>query len=234
MGPRMREELLAFVSERGTLLEPDAVEFLLVQRDPIAELDGFLRSCPETPFVVTLDDIRQTKNGHRIIEIEDELERIAVLLPAESAVAQEPVVSDEVLGVVGTVNAKGLVIAASLVRPDLPTAKPFPGTPGHARVAFMSDIHVGSRTFLDEKWSKVSDWLGGADEVARSIRYLVVSGDVGDGIGVYPRQDEELTIDDIYGQYEALARMIRALPDRLALVKVPGKHHPVRATQPAT
>ncbi|TLZ81072.1 MAG: hypothetical protein E6K05_07075, partial [Methanobacteriota archaeon] len=54
----MREELLAFVSERGTLLEPDAVEFLLVQRDPIAELDGFLRSCPETPFVVTLDDIR--------------------------------------------------------------------------------------------------------------------------------------------------------------------------------
>src|SRR5437660_10201251 len=58
MGPRMREELLAFVSERGTLLEPDAVEFLLVQRDPIAELDGFLRSCPETPFVVTLEDIR--------------------------------------------------------------------------------------------------------------------------------------------------------------------------------
>src|SRR5439155_24262645 len=58
MGPRMREELLAFVSERGTLLEPDAVEFLLVQPDPIAELDGFLRSCPETPFVVTLEDIR--------------------------------------------------------------------------------------------------------------------------------------------------------------------------------
>src|SRR5439155_748228 len=232
MGPRMREELLAFVSERGTLLEPDAVEFLLVQRDPIAELDGFLRSCPETPFVVSLEDIRTTKNGHRIIEIEDELERIAVLLPAESAVAQEPVVSDEVLGVVGTVNAKGLVIAAALVRPDLPTAKPFPGTPGHARVAFMSDIHVGSRTFLEEKWSKVSEWLGGADEVARSIRYLVVSGDVVDGIGVYPRQDEELTIDDIYGQYEALARMIAALPDRLAVVMLPGNHDAFRPAEP--
>src|SRR2546430_16945964 len=60
MGPRMREELLAFVSERGTLLEPDAVDFLLVQRDPIAELDGFLRSCPETPFVVTLEAIRHS------------------------------------------------------------------------------------------------------------------------------------------------------------------------------
>src|SRR2546430_2612301 len=332
MGRRMREELLAFVSERGTLLEPDAIEFLLVQRDPIAELDGFLRSCPETPFVVTLEDIRHageiaqqalrprtpldlrpvavvatpsasfrrvgekaadghpdvrilrditgrstcegtledftryfrhrfqvlrgmlrqrrelagaqdiakarrstrevriigmvadirtTKNGHRIIEIEDELERIAVLLPAESAVAQESVVSDE-----------GLGVAASLVRPDLPTAKPFAGTPGHARVAFMSDIHVGSRTFLEEEWSKVSKWLGGADEVARSIRYLVVSGDVVDGIGVYPRQDEELTIDDIYGQYEALARMIGALPDRLAVVMLPGNHDAVRPAEP--
>jgi len=329
----MREELLAFVSERGTLLEPDAVDFLLVQRDPIAELDGFLRSCPETPFVVTLEDIRHsgeiarqalrsrspvdprpvavvasvaasfrrlgdkavegqpdvrilrditghstcegtledftryfrhrfqvlrgmlrhrrelagaqdigkarrstrevrligivadirtTKNGHRILELEDETERIPVLLPSNSPVAQEPVVSDEVLGVVGTVNGKGLLIAASLVRPDLPTTKPFPTVPGHARVAFMSDIHVGSRTFLTEKWSKVSDWLGSADEVARSIRYLVVSGDVVDGIGVYPRQDEELTIDDIYGQYEALARMIGALPDRLAVVMLPG------------
>ena len=54
----MREELLAFVSERGTLLEPDAIEFLLSRRDPIAEVEGFLRSCPVTPFVVTLQDIR--------------------------------------------------------------------------------------------------------------------------------------------------------------------------------
>src|SRR6059036_3730927 len=334
----MREELLAFVSNRGTLLEPDAIEFLLTQGDPVERLEAFLGSCLETPFVVTLDDvmrageiarkaaaqistraaaappagladafipasfrrlgekaadrdpdvrilrditghstcegtladftryfrhrfqvlrnllrsrrelagaqdiakarrstrevriigmvadIRTTKNGHRIIEIEDELERIAV--------AQESVVSDEVLGVVGTVNAKGLVIAASLVRPDLPTAKPFPGTPGHARVAFMSDIHVGSRTFLEEKWSKVSEWLGGADEVARSIRYLVVTGDVVDGIGVYPRQDEELTIDDIYGQYEALARMIADLPDRITVVMLPGNHDAVRPAEP--
>jgi DNA polymerase II small subunit len=96
----------------------------------------------------------------------------------------------------------------------------------------MSDIHVGSRTFLEQKWSKVSDWLGGADEVAQSIRYLVVSGDVVDGIGVYPRQDEELTIDDIYGQYEALARMIGALPDRLAVVMLPGNHDAVRPAEP--
>jgi len=96
----------------------------------------------------------------------------------------------------------------------------------------MSDIHVGSRTFLEDKWSKVSAWLGGADEIAGSIRYLVVSGDVVDGIGVYPRQDEELAIDDIYGQYEALARMVADLPDRISVIMLPGNHDAVRPAEP--
>lgn len=139
---------------------------------------------------------------------------------------------DEVVGVVGTVNDRGLVIAQSLVRPDLPTTKAFHGTDTHVRAAFMSDIHVGSRTFLEDKWAKVTAWLAGEDEIARTVRYLVVSGDVVDGIGVYPRQDEELAIDDIYGQYEALARMIAALPDRLKVIMLPGNHDAVRPAEP--
>jgi DNA polymerase II small subunit len=340
----MREELLAFVSRRGTLLEPDAVDFLLTQNNPVACLEAFLDTCPEAPFVLTLRDvqragdigrnaaalvavrpapeplpatpslnasfrrvgegaadrepdvrilrditgrstcegtladftryfrhrfhvlrnmmrtrrelggaqdiakarrstrevgivgmvadIRTTKNGHRIFELEDDADQIAVLLPADSALAAEAVVMDEVIGVVGTVNDHGLLIAKSIVRPDIPTSKPFRGTHDHVRAAFMSDIHVGSRTFLEDKWSKVSGWLAGEDEVARSIRYLVVIGDVVDGIGVYPRQDEELAIEDIYGQYEALARMIAALPDRLAVIMLPGNHDAVRPAEP--
>jgi DNA polymerase II small subunit len=339
----MREELLAFVSRHGTLLEPAAIEFLLSQRDPIAKVEGFLDSCTETPFLVRLEDIvaaaeigraaggrpsrpeihpptsapampasfrrqgdrasdddpdvrilrditgrstcegtledftryfrhrfavlggmlrrrrelagsqdiskarrstrevrmigmvadvRTTKNGHRILELEDDSDRVPVLLPADSSLAAEAVVQDEVIGVVGTVNGKGLVIATSLVRPDIPSPKAFGGANGHARVAFLSDVHVGSRTFLEDRWSKMSAWLGGSDDTARSIRYLVVSGDVVDGIGVYPRQDEELAIDDIYGQYEALARMIAALPDRLRVILLPGNHDAVRPAEP--
>jgi DNA polymerase II small subunit len=339
----MREELLSFVSRRGTLLEPDAIEFLLSRDDPIREVEDFLRSCPEAPFVVTLQDITQagrigrvaanrvrgpepppaasapavpasfrregdraadddpdirilrditgrstcegtledftryfrhrfavlaallrrrrelagaqeiakarrstrevrliglvadvrtTKNGHRILDLEDESDRIPVLLPADSALAAEPVVPDEALGIVGTVNGKGLVIATALLRPEAPVRTGFSATTGRGRVAFLSDIHIGSRTFLEEKWFKLSAWLGGADEVARSIRYIVVSGDVVDGIGVYPRQDEELAIDDIYGQYEALARMIGALPDRLRVILLPGNHDAVRPAEP--
>ncbi len=341
----MREELLAFVSERGTLLEPEAVEYLLAQRDPMVPLERFFSSRHDVPFVVTLQDVMQavgvarkaaahlrvppaglpvhvpatvapasfrretekasdhapdvrilrditgrstcegtledftryfrhrfvtlgrmlrsrrelggaqeiakarrsthevrfigmvadvrtTKNGHRILELEDEADRISALLLADSPLASETVVSDEVLGIVGTVNDRGLVIAQSLVRPDIPVVRPFHGTSEHLRAAFVSDIHVGSNTFLDEKWAKLTAWMASEDEVARSLRYLVVSGDVVDGIGVYPRQDEELAIDDIYEQYEDLARKMAELPDHVTVVMIPGNHDAVRPAEP--
>lgn len=348
----MREELLAFVSRRGTLLEPAAIDFLLSQTDPIAPVDRFLAACGEVPFVVTLHDVvqaaevgriaavrtrmplaasappapgpvlvapslpaaasfrrqgepaadhapdirilrditgrstcegtledftryfrnrfstisrmlrgrrefggaqdiararrstrevrfigmvadvRSTKNGHRILELEDETDRISVLVLADSPSASETFVVDEVVGIVGKVNERGLVIAESVVRPDVPGTKAFRGIGEHVRAAFLSDVHVGSNTFLDEKWTKFTAWMGSDDEVARSLRYLVVSGDVVDGIGVYPRQDEELAIDDIYAQYEALAKMMAALPDHVSVVMIPGNHDAVRPAEP--
>ncbi|OGS60003.1 MAG: hypothetical protein A3K59_05215 [Euryarchaeota archaeon RBG_19FT_COMBO_69_17] len=342
----MREALLAFVSQKGTLLEPEAVDYLLSHQDPLGRLERLFATIRPAPLVVTLRDVltaegiarsaaahvgaplrarpqapgssapvaasfrrtsadaadhapdikvlrditgqstcegtiedftryfrhrfqtlgsmlrsrrelagaldiakakrstrevrivgmvsevRTTKNGHRILDIEDEVDRASVLLPADSPLASEVVVSDEVLGVVGTVNDRGLLIAQSLVRPDIPVSRAFRGTSDHIRAAFMSDIHVGSRTFLEDKWSKFLTWVQDGDEVARSVRYLVVSGDVVDGIGVYPRQDEELAIDDIYGQYEALARHLQELPDHVTVLLIPGNHDAVRPAEP--
>ena len=348
----MREELLSFVSKRGTLLEPAAIDFLLAQRDPLAALEDYLSSLREVPFVVTLEDIRKaeriartaarraeapasialggsraapsleislavpasfrrqgdraedhapdveilrditgrstcegtlgdfaryfrhrfqtlsrmlrhrrelagvqdiskarrstreiriigmisdirpTKNGHRVLELEDETDRVSVLIPHDSPMISEALVTDEVVGVVGKSNSRDLIIAEQLLRPDIPSPRPFQGADDHVRVAFVSDIHVGSTTFLDDKWAKFASWIASGDEVARSVRYLVVSGDVVDGIGVYPHQDEELRIDDIYGQYEALASMVSALPDRLTIVMIPGNHDAVRPAEP--
>src|SRR5207245_10049505 len=57
-GARMREELLAFVSRHGTLLEPDAVEFLLAQNDPVGCVEALLETRPDAPFVLTLHDVQ--------------------------------------------------------------------------------------------------------------------------------------------------------------------------------
>jgi DNA polymerase II small subunit len=322
---------LAYVSERGTLLEPDAMSYLLSREDPVGRLDRLLNTLPSTPLVVTLRDVmaaeeiarraavtppiagsfrraselaadlapevtilrditgrstcegtledftryfrhrfrvlagflrsrrelagaqdlakakrstrevrfigivsevRTTRNGHRLLDLEDETDTVSVLLPGDSPLATEATVEDEVVGVVGTVNGRGLVIASAIVRPDLPVARPWPSGRTSGRVAFLSDIHIGSKTFLAERWRRLEDWIRDGDEVARSIRYLVVSGDVVDGIGVYPNQDEELEVDDIYAQYEALAGLFASFPDHVTVVMIPGNHDAVRPAEP--
>src|SRR2546422_3880591 len=196
------------------------------------ELAKAKRLTRETAVVGIVKDVRTTKNGHRIVELEDETDAISVLLPADSSLAADPIVNDEVIGVTGRSNDRGLFIAKSIVHPDIPISKAFPRTEDAIRVGFVSDIHVGSRMFLADRWEKFKAWACNGDEVARSLRYLVVSGDVVDGIGVYPRQDEELVLDDIYAQYEALASMLRERPDHLTVILLPGNHDAVRPAEP--
>ena len=75
-------------------------------------------------------------------------------------------------------------------------------------IAFTSDIHVGSKLFLEKQFVKFIEWLNGnvdtRKDIAEKIKYLVISGDLVDGIGVYPNQDKELSISDIYKQYSVL------------------------------
>ena len=196
------------------------------------EITKATRYAREVKFIGMVSAVRSVRNGGRILEVEDDVGTATVLLPGDSALASETVLPDEVVGVVGTANDRGLVIAKSLVRPDIPVAREWRGPQEHVRVAFASDIHVGSKTFLADRWAKLDSWLASGDEVARSIRYLVVSGDLVDGIGVYPRQDEDLAIDDIYAQYESAARLFAALPDWIHVVLIPGNHDAVRPAEP--
>jgi DNA polymerase II small subunit len=196
------------------------------------EISKAKRLMRETRIIGMVKDVRTTKNGHRILELEDETDSVSVLVPADSGLGADTIVHDEVIGAGGFSNERGLFIAKSIVHPDIPVSKAFPRTPERVRVAFISDIHVGSRTFLADRWTKFKEWACDGDELARSLRYLVLSGDAVDGIGVYPRQDEELVLDDIYAQYEALAGMLGELPDHLKVVLLPGNHDAVRPAEP--
>ena len=63
-------------------------------------------------------------------------------------------------------------------------------------VAFVSDLHVGSKMFAKEEFERFIDWLNllhGTDEqkaLARKVKYLVISGDLIDGVGIYPGQEK--------------------------------------------
>ena len=99
-------------------------------------------------------------------------------------------------------------------------------------VAFASDIHMGSKKFLEKDWDKMMKWMNSNDETAKNIKYFVLSGDVVDGVGVYPGHDKNLSMNDVYDQYEYCARKLDELPDHITPVILPGNHDAVRPAEP--
>jgi DNA polymerase II small subunit len=102
----------------------------------------------------------------------------------------------------------------------------------------LSDMHVGSKKFLADSFGRVLDWLnleiGDANQraVAERTKYVIICGDLVDGIGVYPRQEQELAITDLYDQYREAAKYIARIPDYVETVIIPGNHDPVRQALP--
>ena len=82
----------------------------------------------------------------------------------------------------------------------------------------VMEVHVGSSQFLEDSWLSFLDFLKGESdsedmrELAASIRYLVVAGDLVDGIGIYPDQEMELDILDVYDQYRKAAEYFKEVP----------------------
>jgi DNA polymerase II small subunit len=64
------------------------------------------------------------------------------------------------------------------------------------------------------------------------LDYLIIPGDVVDGIGIFPGQQEELSIANIYKQYHRLAELLKEIPDHIKIVLQPGNHDAVRPAEP--
>jgi len=178
-------------------------------------------------------DIRSSAKGHKLIEVEDTTGTIAVLVHKEKDKElfglANGLLLDEVIGITGTLSSDGnLMFVNKIIRPDIPNtqAPELERERAKGKAVFISDIHVGSRTFLEEAWLRFVEWLGD------DISYLVVAGDVVDGIGVFPNQDKELVISDIYEQYEKAAAYLNAVPKHIRIIISPGNHDAVRQAEP--
>jgi len=182
-------------------------------------------------------DFRNTKNGHKIFEIEDETGEISVLVHNENHKLfekSEIIVRDEVIGIVG--SRKGnLVISNEIIQPGVPRIEE---KPMDFSIVFISDVHIGSCTFLEDVFNKFVRWINcefGSQEqieIAKDVKYLVVAGDIVDGIGVYPHQDKELTIKDITLQYEEAARLFGQIRSDIKIIIAPGNHDASRVAEP--
>lgn len=181
-----------------------------------------------------------TKNGNLMVVIEDETSETKIIFmnraPRDKALFESArcIIDDEVLAVRGKI-ASPFVIASGIVWPDVPVRirKSIPDDLG---IAFLSDVHVGSKKFKEKNFSRFIKWLnGGIDDrkdLAGKIKYIVMAGDLADGIGVYPNHDKDLQILDVYMQYKVMFNFIKAIPDYIHVFMIPGNHDAVQRAEP--
>jgi DNA polymerase II small subunit len=203
---------------------------------PISSIKGRMHD-REVRAIGMVNDVRRTNKGRVIAEIEDEGGTIAILLPEENPHHRMNLMKDEVIGVSGKLGPNGdIIYVQAVIRPDIPVSREPRRACDPVCAAFISDIHVGSKTFLDNEWRRFTSWLkeprGYHDDYCMRIAYLVISGDVVDGIGVYPDQEDDLAIRDVYKQYQVLSELLKDIPDRIQMIMLPGNHDAVRPAEP--
>jgi DNA polymerase II small subunit len=179
-----------------------------------------------------VNDVKDFRSGDRLVELEDETGKVAVMIPKDHRLANESILYDEVLGIIGKPTARDKqIVANAIIRPDVPHGSQMERRDLSSVIGFMSDVHVGSNTFLRRPWEDMIEWVR-TEGPEIGLQYLVVPGDCVDGIGIYPNQEEELDIEDIFEQYRVLAELLKDVPDHIQVIVQPGNHDAVRPAEP--
>jgi len=96
----------------------------------------------------------------------------------------------------------------------------------------ISDLHVGSKYFMEKEFESFVLWLSSLDPVARKVRFVLVCGDIIDGVGIFPNQDKELLLMDIDQQMQKAAQLLDKIPKHIKVFIIPGNHDPGRRALP--
>ena len=115
-----------------------------------------------------------------------------------------------------------------------------PGIPEHASnrsetetyAVFLSDLHIGSMYFMEKELNDFIAWLSSPDPVARKIRFVLICGDLVDGVGIYPGQDKELVFVNVEDQLKKAVEILEKIPKHIKIFIVPGNHDPGRRALP--
>ena len=221
------------------------IESILRTRPEITQLTSISRVLQkkekETVNVIGLVfEIAETRNGNLILTLEDPTGHIKILISKnnpELLREGKDLIFDEVIGIVG-VSGQGIIFAEKIVWPDVPQDKKLKKSPVEEHAIFLSDIHVGSTYFLQEAFEKFLDWINGdvgndaQKELASNVKYIFIAGDLVDGIGIYPAQEEELTITTAKGQYDEFTRLLKKIPTNKQIFICPGNHDMVHLAEP--
>lgn len=221
------------------------MEKLLRQRIDVrsaATVLNALKASPNTKLKVIgmITEKRESKTGI-LLTIEDFQANATVLVPRN---APQPLLKkaqmlllDQVFCMSVVKTRRRLLIAEDIILPDV-AQKPKHKAPIPVYAVCTSDMHVGSTKFQKEAFNRFILWLNGKygngkmKELASHVKYVLIAGDIVDGIGIYPNQIEELVIKEVYEQYKLAATFIEQIPDYIEVIIIPGNHDATRKALP--
>lgn len=223
------ESLREMLTNRQELSGATAISRILAKKDngPVA-------------VICLVMDKQMTKNNNIILTLEDKtgvMKAIITQKNRELYDISKNILMDEVIGITG-MNSGDVIFVNNVFWPDVPLNKELKKTDDDICAVFISDLHVGSIKFIEEDFKKFIQWLNcdlGNDtqrEMAAKVKYLLIMGDIVDGVGIYPDQESELDIKDIYKQYEKCAEYLSEIPRDINIIICPGNHDAVRISEP--
>jgi len=128
-------------------------------------------------------------------------------------------------------SKNGGFIVRDIILPDIPD-HPSNRSKSETYAVFLSDLHVGSKFFMEKEFNDFISWLSSPDPIARKIRFVILCGDVVDGVGIYPNQDKELDYPTVEEQLKKLEEVLNKIPKNIKIFISPGNHDPGRRALP--
>jgi DNA polymerase II small subunit len=222
-----------------------ALERILASRQEMQNLTSISRILAKrdregVAVIGLVQSVNSTKKGNLMLTLEDLTGEIRVVISKskpELFRQAKDIVPDEVIGVSG-VNGDRIIFANNVIWPDVPLMNEKKTSSDEAYAVFLSDLHVGSNNFLPKELERFLSWISGEagsekqKEIASKVKYVFVIGDLVDGVGIYPGQESELVIPDIYKQYEKVTEYLSKIPSSIPLIICPGNHDTGRIAEP--
>jgi DNA polymerase II small subunit len=238
--------------------EKDVSDFVYYYKARYDFLSRLLKQRPELRDVISIGRVKQkrfrddvsliglvasiekTKNKNLILTLEDPTGQVKILVNMTKHNLAEKakfLVPDEVIGV-NCVIGDGILFANDLFYPDVPFGEGVKTCDDDVYVVFTSDVHVGSKYFLEDAILRFIKWLNmdvgtqEQKEVAKKVKYLFITGDLVEGVGIYPGQYDDLVIKDIVEQYEKFAYYVGLIRKDINIIICPGNHDALRLEEP--
>jgi DNA polymerase II small subunit len=204
-------------------------------------IDAFKASANTRLKIIGMITEKREAQQKVFLTIEDLYANVTVLVPqnASNALLEKAhlLMLDQVVCLNVVKTRSKLLIAEDIILPDVAQKTQHKASiPVYA--VLTSDLHVGSTKFQKASFNRFLLWLNGKygdekmREMASHIKYVLIAGDIVDGIGVYPNQVKELAIKDVYGQYRLAAKYIEQIPDYIEVLIIPGNHDAPRKALP--